>query len=137
MSGNLKGPVLSGLLLGALLVPALHGQGQLLPTSISPDEVEIRMIRNTGGGCPEPRCVYYRVTISGDGMVRYEDLADPPVPQRNRRVPVDEVLALVNDFVRGRFLEAPDRYVGQNFYVLQGGQFCCAAQLALMAQAGI
>ena len=55
-------------------------------------------------------------------MVRYEDLASPPVPARTRRVTVDEVVALANEFVRARFLEAPERYVGQSFYVLQNGQ---------------
>ena len=79
------------------------------------------MTRNHGDGCPG-RCVYYRVTITGDGTVRYEDLADPPIPQRTRRVPLDEVVALANEFVRARFLEARDRYVGQSFYVLENGQ---------------
>jgi len=50
------------------------------------------------------RCVDYRVTIRGDGLVRYEDLAAPPVPQRTRRVSVDEVVALANEFVRASIL---------------------------------
>ena len=81
------------------------------------------MTRRVGGGGCYGRCVHYRVTISGDGTVRYEDLASPPVPQRIRRVAVDEVVALANEFVRARFLEAyPVTYVGESFYVLQNGQ---------------
>ena len=118
----MKRIVLAALVLGGLLTPALHGQVPVLPSSISPNEVEIRMTRRAGGGC-YGRCLHYRVTISGDGTVRYEDLASPPVPQRIRRVAVDEVVALANEFVRARFLEAhPVRYVGESFYVLQNGQ---------------
>jgi hypothetical protein len=120
---NAKPSILGGLVLALLLTPALHGQAPVLPPSISPNEVEIRMrYYFGGGGCPEPRCVVYRVTISGDGTVRYEDLASPPVPARTRRVAVDEVVALANEFIRARFLEAPETYVGQSSYVLQDGQ---------------
>ena len=121
MRANVKLTVLAGVALGVLLTPALRGQAPVLPTSISPNEIEIRMVRGGHGGCLG-RCVDYRVTIGGDGMVRYEDLASPPVPARTRRVTVDEVVALANEFVRARFLEAPERYVGQSFYVLQNGQ---------------
>jgi hypothetical protein len=116
------GPSILTLVLVVLFMPALHGQAPVLPTSVSPNDVEIRMTRESGGGCPEPRCVHYRVTISGDGTVRYEDLASPPVPPRTRKVTVDEVVALTNEFVRARFLEAPRSYVGVSFYVLQNGQ---------------
>ena len=114
--------VISSLVLGVLSMPALHGQAPFLPPSVSPSEVEIRMTRRGGGGCPEPRCVYYRVTISGDGTLRYEDLASPPVPPRTRKVPVEEVVSLANEFVRARFLEAPGRFDGHGLYVLQKGQ---------------
>jgi hypothetical protein len=116
-----KASVLAVLVLGGLLTPGLHGQAPVLPTSLSPNDVEIRMTRENHGGC-FGRCVHYRVTISGDGTVRYEDLASPPVPPRMRKVAVDEVVALANEFVRARFLEAPARFVGQSFYVLQDGQ---------------
>jgi hypothetical protein len=121
MRGNLTRPICACLVLSCLLAPVLHGQSQPLPASIAPNEIEIRMTRNIGGGCPEPRCVYYRVTIRGDGMVRYEDLAQPPVPERSRKVPVDETLTLMNEFLRVRFLERPERYVGHSAYVLQDG----------------
>ena len=121
MKPNAKPSILT-LVMVVLFMAALLGQAPVLPTSLSPNDVEIRMTRENHGGCPEPRCVHYRVTISGDGAVRYEDLASPPVPSRNRRVPVDDVVALVNDFVRARFLEAPARFVGQSFYVLRNRQ---------------
>jgi hypothetical protein len=130
MKANMWPSILT-LVLVVLFKPALHSQAPVLPASISPNDVEIRMTRESGGGCPEPRCVHYRVTISGDGTVRYEDLATPPVPQRSRKVAVDEVVALANEFVRARFLEAPRRYAGKNFYVLQNGQLVLHASGAI------
>ena len=116
-----KPSVLAALVLGLLFVPALRGQAPILPNSVSPNEIEIRMTRAGGGGCYK-RCVHYRVTIIGDGTVRYADLASPPVPERTRRIAVDEVVALANEFVRARFLEAPAKYVDERFYVLKDGQ---------------
>ena len=88
----------------------------VLPLSIELTDVEIRLDRETGGGCTS-RCVRYQVIVRGDGSVIYEDLALPPVPIRERIVSADEVVALVNEFVRARFFESPDRYIGRSFYV--------------------
>ena len=52
--------------------------------------------------------------------MRYEDLAEPPLSPRERTIPVDEVVALTNDFLGAHFLEASERYVGRSFYTLQG-----------------
>ena len=93
-----------------------------LPASLALTDIEIRLVHRTGGGCGPGRCIHYRVTIRGDGTVTYEDLAEPPVPSRSRRVPADDVLALMNEFVGARFFEAHDRYVGKSFYVRQGEQ---------------
>jgi hypothetical protein len=120
MKANTK-PSLLTFVLVVLFMPALQGQVPVLPISVSPNDVEIRMTRESHGGCPG-RCVRYRITISGDGTVRYEDLASPPIPRRTRKVAVDDVVALANEFVRARFLEAPGKYVGQSFYVLRNGQ---------------
>lgn len=94
---------------------------QQLPGSVPLSEVEIRLEHRVGGGC-FGRCIHYRITVRGDGTVTYEDLADPPVAPRERTVPVDDVVALANEFVRARFFEASDRYVGASFYVRQGEQ---------------
>jgi hypothetical protein len=112
------------LVLGAVssaVTQDLPGPPQLLPDSIPLSELEIRLERHTGGGCIG-RCVHYRVTVRGDGMVIYEDLAQPPVPSRQRTVAVDDVVSLANEFVRSRFFEAPERYVGESFYERQGEQ---------------
>jgi hypothetical protein len=90
-----------------------------LPNTLELKDIEIVLVRDTGGGCPG-RCVHYRVTIQGDGTVTYQDLAEPPVPAQTRKVPIDDVVALVNQFVGARFFEAPDRYVGKSFYARQG-----------------
>jgi len=92
-----------------------------LPTLVPVSELEVRLDRDTGGGC-FGRSVHYRVTIRGDGTVIYEDLADPPVAARQRVVAADDVLGLVNEFIRARFFDASDRYVGSSFYVRQNDQ---------------
>jgi hypothetical protein len=92
-----------------------------LPSSVALSDIHISLLRGGSGGCAG-RCVNYRVTIHGDGTVEYEDLAAPPLPARERKVEVAEVVALTNEFIDGRFFEAPARYVGRSFYVLQGEQ---------------
>jgi len=89
-----------------------------LPVSLELKDIEIVLVRETGGGCIG-RCVHYRVTIRGDGAVTYEDFAQPPVLPRAHAVPVDDVVALMNEFVEARFFEIPDRYVGKSFYTRQ------------------
>jgi hypothetical protein len=122
MRANVRLSALTSLVLGVLLTPALRGQASVLPTTVSPNEIEIRLTRRAGGGGCYIRCVNYRVTISGDGTVRYEDLEPPSAPRRTRQMPVNEVVALTNEFVRARFLEAPGSFDGHGFYVLQNGQ---------------
>jgi Domain of unknown function (DUF6438) len=113
------------LLLGAgdlLFATAQNPSGSVaLPTLTSLSELEIRVDRGGSGGCIG-RCVLYRITVRGDGTVTYEDLADPPVAPRERTVPVDDVVALANEFVRARFFDASDRYVGGSVYVRRGDQ---------------
>jgi hypothetical protein len=92
-----------------------------LPPSLPLAAIQIRLLRSGGGGCPG-RCVHYRVTIQGDGTVRCEDLAAPPVPARERTIPAPDVVTLTNEFLAARFFEAPDRYAGRSFYQLQGTQ---------------
>ena len=95
-------------------------QGQVvLPSSTPLSEVEIRLDRGGGGGC-FGRCVAYRITILGNGLVKYEDLAAPPVAPQQRKVPVDNVVSLANEFLRARFFEASDRYVTESFLVHEG-----------------
>jgi hypothetical protein len=98
--------------------PAPH---RTLPTSVPLPDVQIRLLRNTGGGC-FGRCIHYQVTVHGDGRVTYEDLATPPIAPKERTIPATDVVALTNEFLAARFLEAPDRYVGRSFYQLQGNQ---------------
>ena len=88
-----------------------------LPASVALTDVQITL--RTGGGCLG-RCVHYRVTIHGDGTVKYEELAKPPIPPQARTVTVADVVALTNEFIGARFFEAAARYVGRNFYVLEG-----------------
>jgi hypothetical protein len=97
---------------------APHGA---LPIAVPLADVDIRLLRNTGGGC-FGRCVHYQVTVRGDGTVRYEDLAAPPLPPKQRAIPEADVVALINEFVGARFFDAAERYVGRSFYALEGRQ---------------
>jgi Domain of unknown function (DUF6438) len=110
-------------LLGALLLfgSGLPAHAQQLPFSLLPSDIEIQMTVGGGGGCAG-RCIHYRVTITGDGTVRYEDSASPPLPGRTRKVPIEDVVTLTNEFVRARFFEASSRYEGDRFYRLQDGK---------------
>ena len=72
------------------------------------------------GGCVG-RCIAYRVVIRGDGVVEYNDLGgEPRDPPQRRTIPVDEVVSLVNEFVRTRFVDAPAKYVGDSKYLREG-----------------
>lgn len=92
----------------------------MLPLSIQMSEVEIGLVHEGRGGCLG-RCIRYRVTVSGDGTVTYQDLIeDSQAVRRQRSIPVDEVVALLNEFLGAGFLDARDRYVGASVYVRQG-----------------
>jgi hypothetical protein len=82
-----------------------------LPPVTKLTEVEIRLSFLGGGGGCVGRCLKYNVVIRGAGTVEYEDVGQEPRDPRQRRViPVDDVVALVNEFLRVRFLDAADRY---------------------------
>jgi hypothetical protein len=112
--------------LGTSEVPFAAVQGRSgppgLPSSTPLSELEIRMIRGGGGGCVG-RCVGYRVTIHGNGLVRFADLVDrPPAAPQERTVSIDDVVSLANEFLRARFLEAFDRYDTERLFIRKGDQ---------------
>ena len=83
-----------------------------LPSSVRLSDVEIRWESGGGDGCVG-ECTIYRVTVQGDGLVTLEDLGwgnrPPKAPTRRRSIAVEEVVALVNEFLDARFFEAPDK----------------------------
>jgi hypothetical protein len=95
--------------------------GVELPASFRLSEVEIGLVAGGGGGGCVGRCVIYRITIRGNGVVSCEDIGTPPRAELlPRTVPVDEVVSLVNEFLKVRFFEAFDRYDTVDFVVRQG-----------------
>ena len=69
-------------------------------------------------GCA-PGCLSYTVTISGTGRVEYNGIS-PVQGIRTRTIPADEVVQLVNEFLRLRFFQAAERYGGTSFVVRNG-----------------
>jgi Domain of unknown function (DUF6438) len=93
--------------------------------SIPLSEVEVRLVRTPHGGCAEP-CSRYSVTVRGDGTVRYDgSVIYPGTGQvdgvRTRSTSVDEVIALVNEFLKFRFFDALATYrEGRGLLVRKG-----------------
>ena len=53
-------------------------------------------------------------SFGATALSRYEDLGGEPRDRSQRRtIPIDEAVALVNEFVRARFFEAPAKYVDE------------------------
>jgi uncharacterized protein DUF6438 len=78
--------------------------GQTYPLS----EVEVRLVRTPHGGCFGP-CVRYEVVVRGDGTVEYNGVGLVE-GTRARTISIDEVVALVNEFLRARFFDALETY---------------------------
>ncbi len=78
----------------------------------------MRLERTPHGGCFGP-CVQYRITVRGDGTVEYK-VVGMVDGTRTRTLPVDDVVALVNEFLQARFFNALETYEGKTFIVRKG-----------------
>jgi hypothetical protein len=86
---------------------ATVSSGPVLPPTALPSDIEITLAYAVHGGCVG-RCISYRVVVRGTGVVEYKDLGgEPRDPDRQRSIPIDQVVSLLNEFVRLRFFEAP------------------------------
>ena len=104
----------------------------VLPESVPLSEMEIRWQSGGGDGCSRPGgCTYYRITVRGDGRVTLEDLGWgselPKAAPRQRSIPADDVVALINELLEARFLWAPPEGTrvavrkGDSLFFLHGG----------------
>jgi uncharacterized protein DUF6438 len=97
-----------------VLSQLLAGQTYLL------SEVEVRLTRTPHGGCFGP-CVQYDIAVRGDGTVEYNGVGLVE-GTRTRTIAIDEVVALVNEFLQARFFDAFDSYRnGPSTLVRAGG----------------
>jgi hypothetical protein len=90
------------------------------PHRLLVSEIEVSLLVRSHG-CGRDGCAHYRVTVSGDGRVNYEDLVEASRQsvlkgRHERGIPVDDVVDLVNEFLLVRFFERPARYEGRNSY---------------------
>jgi hypothetical protein len=100
--------------------PAAQATSTLLPDVLELSQIEMRLSYEVHGGCVG-RCIRYNVTVSGDGSVRYEDVGGEPRDAPHRRtVPVDDVVDLVNRFLRAGFLNAESTYDREPIAVREG-----------------
>lgn len=83
--------------------------GKATAAQFSLSEVEVRLVRMAMGGCVEPCRNNYTVIIRGDGTVRYEG-SGLVEGLRTRSVSPDDVVSLINEFLRARFFNALDTY---------------------------
>jgi hypothetical protein len=77
-------------------------------------EVEVGLVRTPHGGCASA-CSRYAVTVRGDGSVTYDGTvifsgAGQVAGLRTRSIPIDQVISLVNEFLKARFFDARDTY---------------------------
>jgi hypothetical protein len=98
------------MLLKATVVAALFVVMGSVAAGQSLSEVEVRLVRMPTGGCVEPCPSNYTVTIRGDGAVQYEG-SGVLEGLHTRSISPDEVVTLVNEFLRARFFNALDTYV--------------------------
>jgi len=87
------------------------------PGSYNLDNVSITLERTE---CFGP-CPVYRVTVSGHGDVLYEGLKFvDAIGIHQSTIAVDDVVGLLNEFLRVRFFDVLDKYEGQQFVQLEG-----------------
>ncbi|MGE0704039.1 MAG: hypothetical protein AB7P22_08910 [Vicinamibacterales bacterium] len=123
---RLEGVGLSGWVLAALqsITPSDPAKppNSGLPTSAGLSEVEIRLDEIGGGGGCSGRCMKYRVTIRGDGVVDYTDFGgEPRDPPGRKSIAVDDVVELLGEFFRARFTETLPSYTPPRQAVLRDG----------------
>ena len=94
----------------AALVAAFFAAMSTVPAGqISLSDVEVRLVRSPTGGCVGPCVNNYTVVIRGDGTVQYKG-SGLVEGSRTRSISPDDVVALVNEFLRARFFNALDTY---------------------------
>jgi len=96
-----------------------------LPPSATLSDVDIRWQNEGGDGCAKVGgCSLYKITLRGDGFVELEELPwVPPRPKpavRRRSIDPCQIVDLINELFRARFLEAPDVYHGVRVVIRKG-----------------
>jgi hypothetical protein len=95
---------------GAGLVAAFLAVASIrVAAQIRLSDIEVRLVRRPTGGCLDPCGQNYTVVIRGDGTVRYEG-SGRVEGSRERSISPDDVVVLVNEFLRARFFNALETY---------------------------
>jgi hypothetical protein len=105
--------------------PISAGKSMNLPASVTLSEVEIRWRSDGGDGCAKVGgCSHYQIIFRGDGFVELEELPwVPPRPKpaiRRRSIDPSQIVELINELFKARFLEALDNYHGVSVAIQKG-----------------
>ncbi len=96
-----------------------------LPASARLSDVEIRWQSDGGDGCAKvDGCSHYQIIFRGDGFVELEELPwVPPRPKpaiRRRSIDPSQIVELINELFKARFLEALDGNEGVRVVIRKG-----------------
>jgi len=109
--------------IASALVVSAASKAVELPESVRLSDVEIQWQSGGGDGCASD-CSYYLITIRGDGLVTLKDLGWSDrlaiLPTRQRSIPADSVIALLDEFLKARFFESPDNFKNRRVAVRKG-----------------
>jgi hypothetical protein len=94
---------------GMMLVAVFAAMSKMAVAQVPLSDVEVRLVRTPSGGCVDPCPNNYTISIRGDGTVQYDRMGLVE-GIRTRSVSSDEVVTLVNEFLRARFFNAHDTY---------------------------
>ena len=106
-----------------LVAPRLHASQSIPkePAAYKPEEIQIDLSRGSCFGV----CPVYSLQIFGDGTVKYRGTDHVSVRGvREAKILPAEVAKIVNEFLRARIFEQPERFTGSREAVrFENGQF--------------
>jgi hypothetical protein len=106
----------------AMTVAPTAAQGLPATAPLSEIELSLRTVFQGGGCVDSSRCPNdYRVIIHGNGLVEFEAQgAEPRPPSRSKTISTDQVVLLLDQFVRAHFFEGPTDYKERRTAVRRG-----------------
>jgi hypothetical protein len=104
--------------------------GRMVPLS----DIEMELQVSGGDGCSGRSMAYRLQILGGAGLVTYTDFGGEPrdAPQQ-REISTEEIVAVLNQFLRARFLDAQPIYTGCPVALLRGASVQMVSYLTIGA----